>query len=1055
MRDRSQEEKRLRIVSVMGLLLLLGTLCAIFLMDKGDDTRFESGIENFSQGWYAEYENKDGKPVHQTITPPCTLSDSVSEEGINLYNTVPDIKAKDTGIFFEAYHQHVTVYIDGKLREEYGNKDSVIFGRVVPRAYMPIYLNPDDSGKTIRIHIDKGPYDKISRSVHEMFIGNERQLNRYLLDTYIVDILFGVIFIIIGIIWIIMFTVLYKYFGEYASVFYLGYFAIFMGGYVLCNSRGRQLFSARIAFCEKAGYIFLAVLIIPVLHFIEIRQKHRYKKSNYTMCFLFSLNAIAIFLLDLFKVVDMYKSVISTMALIVIATIYTFYCIFMDLKSGYRDDSKAVFWAYSIMGIAGIIKCIMSILPNDLEKFSNLILYMGAFCMMIIMGGSYIFNWISEEKHKREEENASKTKNTFLANMSHEIRTPITAILGMDEMILRESQDENIIGYANKIRNSSKILLSLINDILDFSKIESGKMELVNAEYELVPLLSDVVTMIKTNAERKNLEFIVNIDENSPTKLYGDDIRIRQILINILNNAVKYTKQGKVILNIKCNRLRVDSKEKAIFEVHIIDTGVGIKKEDIGKLFEAFGRLDLKYNRSVEGTGLGMSITSHFLGMMESKLEIDSEYGKGSDFHFILEQSVLDPTAIGDFKKAYSKYESHKDSDTSNFVAPDAKILIVDDNEMNLEVVRGLLKETRVQVTTVDRGQRAIELFKENDFDMAFIDHMMPGMDGIETLKHIRTYEASTLGDKGAKVPIVVLTANAISGAKEMYMEKGFNDYLAKPIVIKDLLSCLKKYLPANLIIPVSSTGEKVSDAALTELTQENKEADEFNEYYLSRYGINIDEGIKFAAGKAGKYKIVLTAYAKFDEPRRHKLIDYIDRKDMDSYAIEVHALKGNARSIGAATLGDIAYEHEKRSKAKDYKYIVNNFGLIRDEMDIVLKGVTELLADNRLLERNTETVAKPAAQAASSVQSSLKQANPILDSDSKGIIINAAKKKKAAEIRTAIEDYDRTLALDEINEWIEQEPLEEVVTFLKEVADNLREFEFEKSLNLLKSKVF
>jgi HPt (histidine-containing phosphotransfer) domain-containing protein len=286
-------------------------------------------------------------------------------------------------------------------------------------------------------------------------------------------------------------------------------------------------------------------------------------------------------------------------------------------------------------------------------------------------------------------------------------------------------------------------------------------------------------------------------------------------------------------------------------------------------------------------------------------------------------------------------------------------------------------------------------------------------------------------------------------------MEKGFNDYLAKPIVIKDLLSCLKKYLPANLIVPVSSTGEKVSDAALTELTQENKEADEFNEYYLSRYGINIDEGIKFAAGKAGKYKIVLTAYAKFDEPRRHKLIDYIDRKDMDSYAIEVHALKGNARSIGAATLGDIAYEHEKRSKAKDYKYIVNNFGLIRDEMDIVLKGVTELLADNRLLERNTETVAKPAAQAASSVQSSLKQANPILDSDSKGIIINAAKKKKAAEIRTAIEDYDRTLALDEINEWIEQEPLEEVVTFLKEVADNLREFEFEKSLNLLKSKVF
>ena len=399
------------------------------------------------------------------------------------------------------------------------------------------------------------------------------------------------------------------------------------------------------------------------------------------------------------------------------------------------------------------------------------------------------------ERAKEIAQEANRAKSEFLANMSHEIRTPINAVLGMDEMILRESTDSKISEYALDIKQAGNMLLSLINDILDFSKIESGKMDIIPVDYDLGILLSDTIDMIRSRAEEKKLQLELKIESNTPVHLHGDEVRLRQIITNILTNAVKYTPEGKVILTVSGKKV---SAEAVQLYVSVKDTGIGIKKEDIGRLFDSFQRVDESRNRNIEGTGLGLSITMRLLNLMGSRLQVESTYGEGSDFYFYLEQKQLDDEVIGEDIQKYCENEKGKIStSTEQFYAPDARILVVDDNKMNLKVFVGLLKKHGMQIDTVMSGKECLEQMEKNAYHMIFMDHLMPEMDGLETLRQIR--ELKTNRSKDAV--IIILTANAVSGAREMYLQEGFADYLSKPIIAAKLEKMIQKYLPAELLL--------------------------------------------------------------------------------------------------------------------------------------------------------------------------------------------------------------------------------------------------------------
>lgn len=387
-------------------------------------------------------------------------------------------------------------------------------------------------------------------------------------------------------------------------------------------------------------------------------------------------------------------------------------------------------------------------------------------------------------------ESADRAKSDFLANMSHEIRTPINAILGMNELINRESSEKTIKEYSSNVADAGNTLLALINDILDFSKIEAGKMEIVPEEYELTDLIREVNNMIGIRCKEKGLEYIVKVNEEIPNKLFGDETRIRQIMINVLNNALKYTDTGSVTLKIDYEKTDDNNIDLIISS---IDTGIGIKEEDIEKLFESFKRIDLEKNRKREGTGLGLTITKSFIDLMDGSIDVSSEYGKGSTFTVRIPQKVMGTEKLGainpDAKNQTKKYES-------SFTAPSADILVVDDVSINLKVIQGLLKQTLINVETAESGAECLDLIRTKKYDVILLDHMMPEMDGIETMKHF-------LEDKthpNQNVPVVMLTANAITGAREEYINTGFTDYLSKPVRTDELEEMLLKYIPKEKI---------------------------------------------------------------------------------------------------------------------------------------------------------------------------------------------------------------------------------------------------------------
>ena len=506
-------------------------------------------------------------------------------------------------------------------------------------------------------------------------------------------------------------------------------------------------------------------------------------------------------------------------------------------------------------------------------------------------------------------DSANESKSRFLANMSHEIRTPINAVLGMDEMILRESDDKTIRSYAADIKSAGRTLLSLINDILDFSKVEEGKMEIIPVQYDLSSMINDLSNMIRERVNKKGLEFKLEVDEHIPHILFGDEIRLKQCVLNLLTNAVKYTEKGTVTMKVSFSKKDSDNIELS-FEVS--DTGIGMKKEDLEKLFVAYERIEEKRNRMIEGTGLGMNITRELLNLMGSNLEVSSEYGKGSVFSFTVLQSVINWEEIGDYslKTDYSGEEAYLY--TALFTAPDAKVLVVDDTEMNITVIKGLLKETKIKVDDASSGREAIALSDKNEYDAIFIDHMMPDMDGIETLANIRKEGRNT------HTYAVALTANAVSGSREMYIGAGFDDYLSKPVDGEKLEKLLFLVLPKEKLKKADEESIKNHDEERVEIPKLLSEIEELDE----------KAGLK-NCGALEEYMSVLSVFCKTGKYKADEIEEYYKNKDIKNFTIKVHALKSSARIIGAAKLSELALNLENAGKEDNISFIDENINIL------------------------------------------------------------------------------------------------------------------------------
>ena len=533
------------------------------------------------------------------------------------------------------------------------------------------------------------------------------------------------------------------------------------------------------------------------------------------------------------------------------------------------------------------------------------------------------------ETEKAVAEKLAGAKSAFLANMSHEIRTPINAILGMNEMIFRESDAPNIVEYSETIRSAGNTLLGLVNNILDFSRIESGEMEIKPDFYDLSDLLNEMVNMIRTRADAQGLKIILDFDPKTPKSLFGDEKRIKQVIMNLLTNAVKYTEKGSITFKMEHERVEAEPGN-VILKISVTDTGVGIREEDIRKLYNEFERIEEKKNRHIAGVGLGINLTESLLRLMGSTLQVESTYGVGSTFSFDLKQGVAKWTELGDYEVAFRENVEKRRACKEQYMAPDAEILAVDDNPMNLVVLNSLLKQTRVNIDTAEDGFKAVELSKGKKYDLLFLDHMMPDKDGIETLHEIRRDG----NNPNKETPAVCLTANAIAGAREEYLSAGFDDYLSKPVDAVQLEDMLFSLLPKELVVPVT-------EALEAEAGENGEEENGALRILRSCKEIDIDKGIN-NSGSFDAYLPLLKIFYDSIEDKAEEIEGFYASDDITNYTIKVHALKSSAKLIGAMDLGEKAQNLENAGKREDIQFI-------REHNDVLLREFRRfqtLLAD-------------------------------------------------------------------------------------------------------------
>lgn len=765
----------------LGIIILSLILLVWIAFSVNDSYTYNKAKSSrpFTEGWYV-YDELGNK---KEVTLP--TKEGVDENGeYVLYGTVPMNVEDGQVIVFWVTYADIICYIGDEVRTIYNDKDVRPFGKHSLSGYMNIPLKAKDAGATIKIVYDSTYY--FSQGYFgEAYIGSEVGVKDRLVSMKLPIFLAAIIMIFISTI-IIVVNFLIKSMGFKMSTVGLGYLGVAM---LLYSTDPLYLSGATRYFWGSNFFWYMlfrccsVLLAIPILLFFDSLQKGRHHGAYRLGLFMNYLIWVICVVLQATGIMDIPVLVDIKNIGLAIAFFIILVTSILENRAGIKDSIKLILVPVVMITISFLVTVVRETFFDELNTYS--IMYPTVILAFLVVAYAAIKELLRQTQQAIW---ASKAKTEFLARMSHEIRTPINAVLGMDEMILRESREESTLEYAGNIKRAGQTLLTLISDILDLSKIETGKMDIVPVKYNTVTLMDKPVAVIAPQMEKKGLSFDIRVNPEIPSVMLGDEIRISQIIINLLSNAYKYTNFGSVTLDI--DYAIGQKNDSVILKVSVEDTGIGIRESDMKQLFEEFKRADMQHNNNVEGSGLGLAISSKLLLQMNSELKVESTYGYGSKFYFEIEQEIIDHTPMGEYsygKAGAGKGENYKE----RFVAPDKSVLVVDDTQVNLFVFAGLLKQTQLQIDMALSGEEAIELLKKKKYDIIFMDHLMPGMDGVETLQRIRKME----GDSDRKTPVIALTANALSGSREWYLENGFSDYISKPVDADRLEQLIENFL--------------------------------------------------------------------------------------------------------------------------------------------------------------------------------------------------------------------------------------------------------------------
>jgi len=859
----------------------------------------------FDTDWYRV--TVSGEKIPFEIPGSCDIEEG---EIFILEKELPATIKSNSWLCFRTSRQDISIYIDGELREAYSTKNTRPFGVASVSTYLYVELDTSDIGKTITVKMTSdSSFSGVMRSIY--FGDKTGILFGIYLENFSILIL-GIIMLILSTLCIISTYFIERHVKIPHHLRYLGWSILTVSIWIITQSKMRQFLFSNVSSTSSFSEFMLLLLPIPLSIYMDTVQNNRYR----LLYRIFETIALLHFMicsgLIITSTID--QSNIDISVYIVIGLFISIAIITVCLDTCKKNIQE---YKYTAIGLAGVLlsatfQVLLSFQKENISTGGSLCI--GFLFLLIMDSVQTALEIVHAEKIKQNALAASEAKAKFLASMSHEIRTPINAVLGIDELIARESTQDNIKEYAEDIRTAGRSLLAIVNDILDFSKIESGKMSIVPLEYDLASIINDCCSMVKVKADEKGLHFETVCNETIPSRLYGDEIRIRQILINILSNAIKYTNEGTVTLNLGGQKTE---SGHFLLEISVRDTGIGIKEDSLPVLFDSFSRVDDYETHHIEGTGLGLSIVKNLVELMNGTIHVESTYGKGSVFTVSLPQGIISERPIGDLSNAYKNISTSSRANT--LLAPNAKILVVDDIPVNLKVFCGLLKDTMMQVDTASSGREGLVKIRSNNYDMIFLDHMMPDLDGIEVLKLIKEMSET----RKQLTPVIMLTANAIMGAKEEYLQKGFDDYLSKPIQKEKLFKLIKQYLPEELFIMQEKEQTADTSSILNHLTFLNTAAG------LSYHGDDID-----------LYLDILKML--YDSHNDVKLQGYFEAKDWNNYQILIHSIKGSSKSIGAEQLSYHALMLENAAKTKDYDYILAQHTAFMEDFQELLGNIRQ-----------------------------------------------------------------------------------------------------------------